>query len=164
MLEVALPGHGTDPHAPIRDRYLPELGHPMQVHDVARPNKSHRQQWNQALTARQGSGLAPVLGHEPQRLLKHLGRWYSNGGGFKAGPPLVKTLVRCILPQPGHDRNTVAEHLMVIAARVMGEAGSDEVLISDWSPAGWSGVCAHGQQGSHTADHRWPAIRTTGEP
>jgi hypothetical protein len=36
---------------------------------------------------------------------------------------------------------------MVIAARVIGEAGSDEVLISDWLPAGWSGVCAHGQQG-----------------
>ena len=46
VLEVALPCHGPDAHAPGRHRYPLELGNPMQVHDVARPNTSHRQQWN----------------------------------------------------------------------------------------------------------------------
>jgi hypothetical protein len=46
VLEVALPCHGPDAHAPARHRYPLELGNPMQVHDMARPNTSHRQQWN----------------------------------------------------------------------------------------------------------------------
>jgi hypothetical protein len=97
--------HGTDPHPPIRHRYLLELGNPMQVHDMARPNTSHRQQWNQALTAGQGSGLVAVLGHEPQGLLEHfwpvvLERWQLQ----PRGPPLVMTVVRWILPQPARKR------------------------------------------------------------
>jgi hypothetical protein len=103
VLEVALACHGTNAHAPVRDRYLLQFGNPMQVHDVARPNTSHRQEWNQALATGEGLGLVAVLGHEPQRLLKHrwpvvLERWRLQC----RGPPLVITVVRWILPQPAH--------------------------------------------------------------
>jgi hypothetical protein len=49
---------------------LLQLGNPVQVHDVTRPNKSHREEWNQALATGEGPGLIPVLGHDCQRLLK----------------------------------------------------------------------------------------------
>jgi hypothetical protein len=96
--------HGTDPHPPIRHRYLLELGNPMQVHDMARPNTSHRQQWNEALAAGEGSGLVAVPGHEPQRLLEH--RWpvVLERRQLQRGPPLLTTVVRWILPQPDHQR------------------------------------------------------------
>jgi hypothetical protein len=41
-----------------------QLGNPIQVHDVARPNKSHREEWNQALTTGEELGLVTVLGHD----------------------------------------------------------------------------------------------------
>jgi hypothetical protein len=53
---------------------------------------------------------------------------------------------------------------MVIAARVMREIDSDEVLISDWSPAGGVGFVRTDSKGRTRLIHHWPSIRTTAEP
>jgi hypothetical protein len=172
VLDVALSCHGPDAHSPLRDRYLLQFGNPMQVNDVARPGKPHRKHWNQTLATGEGPRLVPVLGHDPQRLLKHFWPVVLERRRFQSrDPPLVMTVLRWILPQSGHERHAVAEYLVVVecfAGRLLsthvsldgaGEAGSPIArrsgenghrrLSSLPNPSTWlapSGNCYHSER------------------
>jgi hypothetical protein len=103
-LDVPLPCHGADAQPPVRDGYLLQFGDPIEVNDVARPSEWHREHGHQALATGKGPGLVPVLGHDPQRLLKPFWpvvlerRWFQS-----LGAPFVMAVLRSILPQPARN-------------------------------------------------------------